>query len=349
MQLPPIGISAPTEVVLVLLAGLISVLAALGSRKMLTKHGISSGPSNMAGVVAFAGVFVIASLALSPTIAGKLGVDVTPAAEEEGPYVPGEQVTAYREGYVLAAVEDEYKVPKTVISGSTVYVSASQPVVGEAWPALGTENTDSSGSALVAVKGVTSGTVYVTAGATGYYPDITTTSIPGAQVVNPALTANIRLSKVGTFKWSTVDRSDNVTPNPDNIEENLTESLSHYFTLCIYTEDAYTALEDLRIMLIRGDDWSTLGASVAPVVVDAAGCSITTTGDTTLSSQVTGSFLVNGDVTYGETLKIKFTTACTSAADGTIAKIYIDDLNGSKDVLGGSGITENVISITAVD
>lgn len=270
--------------------------------------------------------------------------EVAPAVDD----LPPEQITTEKKGYVIATVQDKYKIPSTMISAATVYVSQSEPISGGAWTTIVSDNTGSTGSVTLTVQGVISGNVYVTAGKTGYYPDYAMTSIPGAQVLDEAYAADLQPVKTGTLSWSLTDNSNAVKQGTENILENVTTSASAYFTLRIYTDNAYMALQNIRILVVRGDTWSSLGASMAPVVLDAAGTSVSTSGDVTLTSEVSGQFSFVGDLTYGRMLEIKITTSTTSAVDGTLCKIYIDDLMGTKDILGGTGFSETVITIRTV-
>jgi len=330
----------------VLLLGAIGLAVILYKR--LEGEPFPSGTGRTLVSVLIAGMVIVAVSAFIPQTYG-IFWEAPPEAAAVGPVVPGEIITPEKIGYVVANVNDAYKIPTTAIEDAEVHVSLDMPTSEGAWLSLVSENTASNGSCLLEVPGVTSGQVYVAAQKSGYYPAFTTTVIPGAQIISPSLSASIELAKIGSLKISLTDNSNaSFDESTLTITENVSTSTSAYFTLNIYTENAYTALRDLRIMLMRGDDWDTLDATIAPVVLDAAETSISTTGDVTLTSEVTGAYHCTGDVTYGEILQIKITTAVGSASAGTMFKIYIDDLDGSKDIFGGTGISENVITVKTV-
>ncbi len=307
-----------------------------------------SGPIvTILGAGAAIGMSVLLIANFAPGLATSAGITTAAPEALVGPTVVT-TVQAAKEGYVIAAAEDDYLVPKTAVSAATVYVSLDQPVVNESWPALTSDNTSSTGSVLLTVPGVTSGTVYVTAGKTLYYPSVTTTAITGAQEISPSLVADLQLPKVGTLSWSISENTNAHKQGTENIYENATTAAST-FVLRIKTDNAFMALQDLRVLFVRGGSWTTMGAVMAPVVTRLpAGVTVATTGDITLTTGVTGEIQFTGDVTFGDYIEITFVTSSTTPTAGTMATIYIDDLSGTYDVLGGTGVSEQTIDIVTV-
>ena len=332
-------------------AGVISaailVTIALVKNVSEKKIKVSNSILSLLGAGTAIGMSVLLIANFSPGLAASAGITTGEAEAAIGPEVIT-IVQANKEGYVIAAVEDDYLVPKTAVSGATVYVSLDQPVANESWPALTSDNTSSTGSILLTVPGVTSGTVYVTAGKTAYYPTITTTAITGAQEIAPSLVADLQLPKIGSLSWTLTENTNAYMQGTENIYENATTSAST-FILRIKTDNAFMALQDLRVLFVRGGAWTTMGAVMAPVVTRVpAGVTTTTTGDITLTTGVTGEIQFTGDVTFGSYIELTFVTSATTPTVGTMATIYIDDLSGTYDVLGGTGVSEQTISIVTV-
>lgn len=316
--------------------------------------------ATLLGTGAAIGMSVLLIAQFAPGMALSAGIisEITPAAV--GPTV-GDGVVSYREGYVLAVTEDDYLIPKTAVSAATVYVSLDEPVPNASWPALVTDNTDTSGSILLTVPGITSGTVYVTAGKAasvatdlGYYPDVTTVPITGAQVISPSLVAGLELPKVGTPSWSLHENTNASDNGNDGLNVHVTGedniwidvSSASGFVIRIKTDNAFHAIQDLRVLFVRGANWSALGATMSPVVTRTpSGVTVTTAGDPTLTTGVTGELQFIGDVTFGNYIEISFVVSCTATVDGVLATIYIDDLSGTYDVLGGTGVSEEKITI----
>lgn len=291
-------------------------------------------------------VFMIGAAFLCPAVAGFMGMTwAVPeaAAPPTGPIVT--PPTAQAEGYVLASVKDTYKIPTDLLSSALVYVSQSVPVANDSWIAIAQENTSSAGSVLVEVPGVTSGTVYVTGYKSGYYSDYVATTIPGAQVMPSASqTAALTVSKIGDLEISQYDNNNCFLSGAYIYVDN--DATSAYITLDINVENVYCAIKDIRILEVRGDDFSTTNDSIAPVIISNGGLAVSTFGDPTLTNATTGGWDLLGELQFGNTLRVKWTIATTTTQENqTLARISTDDLGGLEGYLGESGITENILYI----
>jgi hypothetical protein len=265
-----------------------------------------------------------------------------PAAPSGG---PTKTVLVGNVGEVLASVNDALKLPTTPLV-ENVFVSLQQPLVGGAtWNSVADDTTGSNGSVMIDVTGVTSGSVYVTSGGTGYYSNYTTTTIPGPQVI-PTTSATVNLVKVGTLS---------VTLDTDNSYARLTgpttitidNGQTAIFTLKITTSVVWTAIKDLQLVEIQGAAYTTSGAVISPAVTQSGGTTVSGSGDPTLTSAVTGGWGFGGNLVFGQTIKITYTIT-TSGAKGLIATINLNDLNGSTGYLGETGIAATSLTVTSV-
>lgn len=290
------------------------------------------------------GIFALVCVATIP----EFREYITGPAAAAPPGVPVDQITVGRTGYVLASVEDELTIPRTLIDNATIYVSTQQPVPRAAWTAVATDTTDASGSVVVTVRGLTSGMAYVTAYKSDYYSEFTTTVIPGPEVL-PTTPALIRLKKVGGWEISITNESANITFDGENLVENSTTATSGYFTLNIAPDTAFTALKNIRWLEIKGDDFATLGATIVPTILNNGGTLPSITGDTTLSTAAVANIDFSGDLLYGQVIQVKVTVSVSAASTGTIARISLDDLLGSTGYLNETGAAETVLYIKAVE
>jgi hypothetical protein len=335
----------------IVLAALVAALFYSWVSGRLPKRGERYGDAAFLGkLLASVMIFALIAAQFSPQIGELFGIRRAP--EAVGPVViPPEYTVAERMGYVIASVEDAYRIPRTLLENASVYVSVTQPVAGSPWVAVAAGRTGASGSTMIQVPGVTSGMVYVTGYIENYYAASVATTIPGAQVMpSPAQIASIRLPAIGTLSITVSENSSNITYDPSTgyITENTTMATSGYFTLTLATSGAFTALRNLRLLEVRGDAFDTLGAAIAPVVVRDGGTSPSASGDPTLSSAISGGWDFVGDLQYGQMIQIRYTVAVASAGQGTIARIHIDDLLGALGLAGEPGIEETVLYIRAV-
>jgi len=331
-------------VLVFVLGGMGGVVAFQLIRRVLPKRGERG--SDVAFVGNLVASIAIAALIVCAIPGTAFHEYLWPAPAAVPPGVPVVQITVGQKGYVLATVEDEYKIPRTLISGADVYVSTQQPVPRAAWIANAKDNTSSAGSVQVTVQGVTSGLVYVTAYKAGYYSDYATTTVPGPET--PSVPAAVKLENVGSWSVSVTENSTNLTFDGENIVENTTTSTTGYFTLNIATSGAFTALKDIQLLEIRGDAYTARGAAIAPVVLKDGGTIVSVIGDPTLSSAATGGYNFTGNLSYGQVIQIKVTVSVSSAGTGTLARIDLDDLLGSAGYLNETGVVLKTLYIKAV-
>lgn len=303
------------------------------------------GIRSIVGVISFIGIGLIVSGLLVAPIGQAVGLRAPPAvAPPVGPEIQNK-------GYVQAVVTDQYKIPETAIQNAVVQVTLKQPTAGAVIIDIASENTDTDGSALLSLEGVTSGTVWAIANKSGYYADVESTSVPGAQVYpDESLWAELTLAKVGTLSLSVSDNTAVWDSATNTITENLTTSTAHYFTLELTVTAAYEALRDMQLAFIRGSDWENLGVSPLVVTVaDDADTSIETVGDITLSEDISAELNAVGDLDYSVTLKIKVKTNTTYAFDSKeVLRITINDLEGGTGYAGVTGITATEIKVATV-
>lgn len=329
----------------ILLATVVSILLAskLGDE---IKNRTSWGPmtKTLAQVGTAAAVFIVAVAFFAPSVAQAVGLTVPEEAPQVGPVV--EQITSEKKGYVLASVRDTYKIPTTLLSNATVYVSTLQPVANDSWIAVAQDNTGSTGSVLVEVPGVTSGTVYVTAYKSGYYSDYVTTTITGAQEMPSSnLIANVPLTKIGSLLVTQYDNSNAYLSGTTVYVDN--DATSAYITLDITCENVWSAIRDLRMLAIRGSAWSSLSVSMAPVIISDADLSATSIDDPTLTNSTTGGYDFPGDLQFGKTLRVRFTISKTASATGQeLFRVSFNDLGGLEGYVGETGISEKTLSFT---
>jgi len=292
-----------------------------------------------------ASVFIIGVSFFAPSVAQAIGL-VAPTPEEEVPTVPVEQIQSEKIGYVLASVEDKYQVPTTLLSDALVYVSLEEPEANDSWVAVAQDNTGSTGSVLVEVPGVTSGTVYVTAWKSGYYSDFTTTTVPGAQEMPTSdLMANIELTRIGSISVTMYDNSNAyLSGNTIRVDNDAT---SAYITLDIVCDNVWMAIKDLKLLGIRGSAWSTRNVSLAPVIISDADLEADEVGDPTLTNSTTGGWEFPGDLEFGKTLRIRFTISKDAGPTSEeLFRVSLDDLLGLKGYVGETGISETTLTFT---
>lgn len=330
----------------IVISAVIAILSAalLGDQiKKRTKWGAMT--KTLAQVGTAASVLIIGVAFFAPSIASAVGL-ITPAAEAPpvGPVV--EQIQAAKQGYVLASVKNAYQMPTTLLADATVYVSLTQPVANNSWIAVAQDNTASTGSVLVTVQGVTSGTVYVTAYKSGYYSDFVATTIPGAQEMpTAALIANVPLVQTGSLLVTQYDNSSASYSAGTITVDNDAESA--YITLDFTCENVWMALKDLRMLGIRGTYWTTNAVVMAPVIISDADLTAVTISDPTMTNSTTGGYDLPGNLTFGKTLRIRFTISKTASVTGQeLFRVSLDDLTGLKGYVGETGISETVLTFT---
>ncbi|GAI34080.1 unnamed protein product, partial [marine sediment metagenome] len=253
-------------------------------------------------VVSFVAVGMICSGLLVAPIGMAIGLPWGVPPEPEPPVGPEVQNI----GYVQVVVTDQYRIPETSVQDAIVQVTLEEPEPAKAIIEVkgGLENTNTDGSAILGLEGVTSGTVWVVAHKSGYYADVESTAVPGAQVYPTSnLWARPELAKIGTLSLSVSDNTAVWDSTTNTITENLTASTAHYFTIELTVTAAYEALRDVQLAVIRGSDWENLGVSPLVVTVsDDADTSIETVGDITLSEDISAELNAVGDLDYSVTL-----------------------------------------------
>jgi len=328
------------------LSAVVAILAAafVGDQiKKRSKWGPMSTTASQ--LITAASVLVIGVAFFAPSIAQAVGL-VAPVAEEEVGPVPGEQIMSEKEGYVLASVSDKYQQPTTLLADANVYVSLTQPVANDSWIYYAQDNTSSTGSVMITLPGVTSGTVWVTAYKTGYYSDFVTTQVPGAQVApTPDLVAGVQLTAVGSLSITQYDNSNASLSGTTITVDN--DATSAYITLDIVCENVWKAVRDLRLLAIRGSYWTTNSVSLAPVIISDADMTPVTIDDPTLTNSTTGGYDLPGDLEFGKTLRIRFTISKSASATGQeLFRISLNDLGGLKGYVGETGISETTLTFT---
>lgn len=335
-----------TDWILVAFSVLIAILAAAFiTRKAKEELKIGRMVEGITAVVVFVAVGMICSGLLVAPIGMAIGLRAPP--EDEPPVGPEVQNV----GYVQAVVADALKIPETAIQDARIQVTLEEPEKAKAIIDVAEENSDTDGSALISVDGVTSGTVWVVASKSGYYADVESTSIPGAQVYPTSnLWARPELAKIGTLSLDISDNTAEWDSTTNTITENLTTSTAHYFTLELTVTAAYEALRDMQLAFIRGSDWENLGVSPLVVTVaDDADTNIGTVGDITLSVDISAELNAIGDLDYAVTLKIKVKTNTTYAFTGKeVLRITINDLEGGTGYAGVTGISATEIKVVTV-
>ncbi len=336
-----------TEWVLVAFSVLIAVMVGAWLFKRLEEKPYEAGVGirSIVGVITTLGIGLIISGLLVAPIGQAVGLRVPP--EVPPPVVPEVQNV----GYVQVVVIDQYKIPETAIQSARIQVTLSEPEKAKAIIDVAEDNSNTDGSALISVDGITSGTVWVVASKSGYYADVESTSIPGAQVYPTSnLWAEPELAKVGTLSLTVTDNTAVWDSTTNTITENLTTSLAHYWTLNLTVTTSYEALRDMQLAFIRGSDWENLGVSPIVVsVVDDADTSIATVGDITLSVDISAELNAIGDLDYSVTLKIKVKTNATYAFTGKeVLRIVINDIEGGVGYAGVTGISAVEIKVQTV-
>lgn len=330
-------------------AGVVATAAIVGliGRHLLIKREIvGEGVASLTAILAIIGISVAGIASFAPQTAESLQL-ITPPELTPATVGPGELVVIQsdKEGYVLVSAVDDYKRPLDMLSGATIYVSLEQPVGDDVWIPIAEDNTSTIGATSVTVPGITEGTVYVSGGLTGYYPDVTTVTVTGAQTFAPQNTAGLELPQIGALSWSLIENTNGYTQGTENIVDNLTTSTSARYTIRFVCDNGYMAIQDLRILLVRGGAWDTIGASVTAIPVDDGDTLAIESGD--LVEDHTAELLFSGDLVFGQQIEVRIVIAADTAAAGTIATLIIDDLNGDFDVLGGTGISEQTITLIA--
>lgn len=334
-----------TDWILVAFSVLVAILAAAFiTRKAKEELKIGRMVQGITGVVVFVAVGMICSGLLVAPIGLALGIRAPP--EFEPPVGPEVQNV----GYAQAVVTDQYRIPTTPIQNAIVQATLQRPMPGMAIIEVTSENSNTDGSALLKLDGVTSGTIWVIAHKPLYYSDVEETSIPGAQVYpSEALWAMPELAKIGTLSLDVTDLSTGATWDSatNTITENLTTSTAHYFTIELTVTAAYEALRDMQVTSIRGSDWENLGASPLVVTVaDDADTVINTVGDITLSADISADLNAVGDLDYSVVLKIKVKTNTAYAFDGKeLLRITINDLGAGIGYAGDIGISATEIRV----
>lgn len=340
----------------IVISAIAAILAAVFLKEQIKKR-TTWGPmaQTVTQLAIGVSVLVIGVAMFAPSIATAIGLipPEVPVEPEVGPVV--EEISALKQGYVLASVRNTYKVPTTLIADATVYISLAQPVANDSWVAVAQDNTESTGSVLVTVSGVTSGTVYVTAYKAGYYSDYVATTVPGAQEMPTAnLIANVPLTQTGTLLITQYDNSHAMFDGISVIGVD-NAATSAYITLDFTCENVWMALKDIRMLGIRGAYWSTLTVSMSPVVISDADLVAVTINDPTLTNSTTGGYDFPGDLQYARTLRIRFTISKSASAgtdasvDEELFRVSLDDLGGLKGYVGESGVTETTLTFQTAD
>lgn len=322
---------------------LLAILAAAFIvRKAKEELKIGRMVQGITGIIVFVAVGLICSGLLVAPIGMAIGLRAPPeVAPPVGPEVQNV-------GYAQAVVTDQYMIPTTPIQDAIVQATLQTPMPGQAIIEVTSENSNTDGSALLKLDGVTSGAIWVVAHKSGYYTDVEQTSIPGAQVYpSEALWATPELAKIGTLSLDISDNSAEWDSSTNTITENLTTTNAHYFTIELTVSAAYEALRDMQVAFIRGSDWDNLGASPLVVtVVDDAGTAIGTVGDITLSADISADLNAVGDLDYSVVLKIKVrTNTAHDSGDKELLRIMINDLGAGVGYAGDVGIDPTEIRV----
>ena len=313
----------------------IGLVVAMVLDEFMRKRDVPAVPRGLMDALAFAGVSILVAGMLVSPLGEALGIR-RPPAPTAPPYAPGPIVS--NEGYVMAVVSDA--ITKSPIEGATVSVLLSRPTPGETYLAVATGTTDASGAYFFRLPGLTTGTVYVLGKKDGYYSDVVSTTIPGAQVYpSESLWAKLSLAKVGFWSLSIENRTPNIELGEgDVIFIDPSSTDEQEFILIIRTPGEGTALKDLKIDMMRLPGWSGNVANWEVTVSDAGGLTTSVSGD--LDTSVTQSITGSGLLKYGKTLKLTFKiTLNEGVSDGTqLAYLSIDDLLGGKGYAGEEGV-----------
>jgi len=292
----------------------------------------------LSGGLVFIGITLIVSGLTVAPIGEMLGLRTKEAPTVQYPPPSPELQNV---GYVFALVTDKYAYPETYIENASVGVSLQAPTPGGLFVPVAEGTTGANGTVLLQVSGLTSGQVYVMAQKSGYYSDVTSTVIPGAQVYPPeSLWAKIKLARIGSLQIDVENRAGNTyNAVTKQITENLTTAKTQEFIIEFSVPEVYTCVRNLQVVFIRGSDWATLQASPIVVsVVESGGLSVNTTGDISLNRDVSAYMTFSGDLTSEKTIKIKIRTSTATADTGELLRIVVNDLNGGVGYAGETGI-----------
>jgi len=323
-----------TQWLLAAFSFVVGIVVAMVLDDFMRKRDVPAVPRGLMDALAFVGVSILVAGMLVSPFGEALGIR-RPPAPTAPPYVPGP--IAANEGYVMSVVRDA--VTGKPIEGATVSVLLSRPVPGEVYLAVDTGTTDASGAKFFRLPGLTTGTVYVLGRMDGYYSDVVSTTIPGAQVYpSEALWAKLNLARIGSLSGSIENRTPNIALVGDRIVIDHTSTEEQEFVAVIRTTDAGTALKDLKIDMMRLPGWSASVASWEVAISDAGGLTTSVSGDlkTSATQTVTGSGLLK----YGKALKLTFKVTLKEnvPADTQLAYLSIDDLLGDKGYAGETGV-----------
>ena len=300
----------------------------------LRKRDIPAVPRGLVDALSFVGVSILVAGMLVAPLGEALGIR-RPAPTPTPAPSPGPIVS--NEGYVMAVVNNA--ITKEAIEGAKVSVLLSKPTAGESYLSVASDETDANGTCFFRLPGLTTGTVYVMGEMEGYYSDVTSTTIPGAQVYpQESLWAKLSLAEIGTLDGSMENRTPNIALVEDTIFVDFSSTDEQEFVLTIRTTVPNTALKDLKIDMMRLPGWSGNVVSWDVSVSDAGGLSTSVSGD--LDTSVTQSITGTGLLKYGKTLKLTVKiTLDEGVEDGTqLAYLSVDDLLGGKGYAGEEGV-----------
>jgi len=311
----------------------IGLVVAMVLDEFMRKRDVPSVPRGLMDALAFVGVSILVAGMLVSPFGEALGIRKPPAPTPT-PYVPGPVVS--NEGYVMSVVSDA--LTGSAIEGATVSVLLSRPTPGQTYLAVASGTTDANGSYFFRLPGLTTGTVYVLGKMDGYYSDVASTTIPGAQVYpSESLWAKLSLVKIGSFSGSIENQTPNIYLDGSTIVVDSSSTDEQRFTIIVRTPTANTALKDLKIDMMRLPGWTDSVESWSVSISDAGGLSTSVSGD--LSTSATQSITGSGLLKYGKTLKISISITLKEGVEsGTqLAYLSIDDLLGGKGYAGETG------------
>jgi len=342
------NITGPTIVGSLLLLGfVITVGYAIYKRAMGERL---TGTAKQATAIGIVAGFVVAAALVVPGLQPIFWKKKAPAPKAPKPPEKRRQVEVPYKGITYGVIEDKYAHPVTGVDNATVKLRREEPTRTESPPVLATENTSSDGSFLMKQDMVVKGSVWISAVKDNeFYPAKEKTEIPGAGVFPPKrlYVDEADITDIGSLSWSLSDKSNNIRVSGNTIYENVAQSKTGWIELKLANSESESGLRDLQALMIRGGDWSDLGAAVDAYLKKAPeDISTAHVGDTELVDTYTCELNNAGEEEWGDEIIWHIDLSVESATGGKEhLKVVVDDLLGGESFEGTDGIPETDLTV----
>lgn len=329
---------------ILLVLGIVSV-SYLIARKAWTGEWLKGPLGASLAVLAIGGLIVVP---MTGVTGGQAfwNTEITPKEEVTGPQ---EQITKTDTGVVKGNIIDEYMEPTTQLSNVTLDVGTVKPTRQAGVDSVVT--TTENGSYTAYVPHITSGTVYVTASKSGYYPSIESTTIPGASEFPPqSLYVTNKLAQIETSPTIEIDdKSGTVSKSTTTIQVD-NDAATQTFDLRLIVPSAYKCLRDVQETFVRGDDWDNVDALSVMVKNKPSGLNKDSSGDITLANDYTAALTFEGDLKWSQVIELRIQVSHDVGPTGlSLAKIQLNDLFDADTVKGNSGWAGTTLTIQTAD